>query len=100
MHLKDVIKATKTNVTEAIWSQEKPQRRVFPLSCTTGGCFPITKKWRWSVVEFKAISVQFRLMIAYHVEVPAFQMVLGEIVKNDTNVLPRVEYDVAHSPFG
>jgi len=39
-------------------------------------------------------------MIAYHVEVPAFQMVLGEAIKNDTRVLVRVEYDVAHNPFG
>jgi hypothetical protein len=39
-------------------------------------------------------------MIAYHVDLPAFQMVLGEVLKNDTKVLVRVEYDVAHSPFG
>ncbi len=100
MLLKDVIKAPKKNVTEAVWSQEKPQRRAFPLSCKTGGCFPITKKWRWAVVEFEALGAQFRLMIAYHVEVPAFQMVLGEVMKNDTKVLLRVEYDVAHSTFG
>jgi hypothetical protein len=39
-------------------------------------------------------------MIAYHVEVPAFQMVFGEATGNDTRVLVRVEYDVAHNPFG
>ena len=39
-------------------------------------------------------------MIAYHLEVPKFQMVLGEVMKNDTKVLIRVKYDVAHSPFG
>ena len=100
MLLKDVIRAPKRKVTEAVWSQEKPQRRVFPLSCKSGGCFPITRKWRWSVVEFEAESSHFRLMIAYHVEVPAFQMVLGEAIKNDTRVLVRVEYDVAHNPFG
>lgn len=100
MLLKDVIKATKRNVTEAVWSQDKPQRRAFPLSCKAGGCFPITRKWRWAVVEFEALGAHFRLMIAYHVEVPAFQMVLGEVMRNDTKVLLRVEYDIAHSPFG
>lgn len=100
MLLKDVIKARKSKVTEAVWSQEKPQRRAFPLSCKAGGCFPITRKWRWAVVEFDALGAHFRLMIAYHVEVPVFQMVLGEVMKNDTKVLVRVEYDVAHDPFG
>ena len=100
MLLKDVIYATKTDVTEAVWSQERPQRRSFPLSRLSGGCFPITGKWRWAVVAFDALDGHFRLMIAYHVEVPKFQMVLGEAVKNDTKVLLRVEYDVAHSPFG
>ncbi len=100
MHLREVIKAPKTNVTDAVWSQEKPQRRIFPLSRKTGGCFPLTRKWRWAVVEFETLGSHFRLMIAYHVDLPAFQMVLGEVLKNDTKVLVRVEYDVAHSPFG
>jgi hypothetical protein len=100
MLLKDAIRVAKKNVAEAVWSQDKPQRRDFPLSCVARGCFPITKKWRWSVIEFEAEGAHFRLMIAYHVEVPKFQMVLGEVMKNDTKVLIRVEYDVAHSPFG
>lgn len=52
------------------------------------------------MVAFDALDAHFRLMIAYHVEVPKFQMVLGEAVKNDTKVLLRVEYDVSHSQFG
>lgn len=100
MLIKDVIKAVKKNVSEAVWSQDKPQRRDFPLSCKAGGVFPITRKWRWTVVEFEALKVPLRLMIAYHVEVPAFQMVLGEVLKGDTKVLVKVEYDVAHHPYG
>lgn len=77
MLLKNVIYASKTAVTEAVWYQEKPQRRSFPLSCLSGGCCPVTRKWRWAVVAFDAVDGHLRLMIACHVEVPKFQMALA-----------------------
>jgi len=52
------------------------------------------------VVEFDALGAHFRLMIAYHTEVPKFQMVLGEAMRADTRVLCRVEYDISHTRFG
>jgi hypothetical protein len=100
MLLKDVVKAPKSGVKVSAWTQDKPQRKVFPLSCKAGGCFPLTRKWRWAVVEFDAIGSHFRVMVAYHVDLPVFQMVLGEALTNDTKVLARVEYDISHSPYG
>lgn len=100
MFLKTIISAPKRNVKGRVWSQEKPARRDFPLSRKQGGRFPITRKWRWTVVEFDVDRAHFRLIVAYHTGVPNFQMVLGEALGSDTRVLCRVEYDVAHSRFG
>lgn len=100
MLLKQILREPKRNVTQPVWSQERPARKDFPLSCKAGGRFPITRKWRWTVLEFDALGAHFRLMVAYHTEVPLFHMVLGQAVKNDTRVLLRVEYDVAHPNIG
>lgn len=101
MRLRDIILAPKANVTLSEWTNDKPKKRDFPLSLSKrGGAFPLTRKWRWAVVDFDAKGLRFRLLVAYHVEVPEFKAVLGQVVGSDTRVILRLEYHANHPKLG
>lgn len=100
MNFKEIIRTQKTNVSVSTWSNDKLTKKVFPLSLKKGGAFPLTRKWRWALVEFDVDNQGFRLIVAYHVDVPEFRMVLGQSVGSDTRIVARVEYHLNHSQPG
>lgn len=100
MHLREVIRAVKANVTTGSWSIEKPRKKDFPLSRCGGGAYPLTRKWRWCTIEFEAGGANFRLLVAYHVDLPEFLALLGEQVAGDSRVLARLEFHANHPEVG
>lgn len=101
MHLREIIKAkNKTNVTIGPWTGEKPRRKDFPLSRKSGGAYPLTRKWRWTTVEFGTGSAKFTILVTYHIDLPEFRALLGEQVSGDSCVLARLEYHANHPHLG
>jgi len=100
MLLSEIITSEKTDVMISEWSDEKPKRGDFPLAGKSGGRFPLTRKWRWSTVRFNVSGTVFRIMVAYHKEVPEYQAVLGEVTERDTKVIARLEYHASHPEPG
>lgn len=100
MILSEIISREKKNVFVSAWTDEKPKRKDYPLSCKAGGRFPLTRKWRWTTVEFDVSGSSYRIMVAYHKDVPEYQAVLGECDGADTKVIARLEYHGAHPIVG
>ena len=101
MNLKEIIAASnKTNISVGPWTDEKPRKKDFPLSRKSGGAFPLTRKWRWATVEFEIGSAKFRLLVAYHIDVPEYMALLGEQISGDSCVLARLEYHANHPHLG
>ena len=92
MHLKEIIAALKDDVTFGAWTDEKPKPSIYPMPRRRGGCFPLTRMWRWCPVKFKALDRNFVLMVAYHKDVPTYRATLAEHLGSDTRTLARYEY--------
>ncbi|MGO9742794.1 MAG: hypothetical protein ACLPN5_15045 [Roseiarcus sp.] len=97
MKLTKIISALKTNVSHGLWSDNKVRTRDFCLSKKPGKAYPLTKMWRWRVTTFDACGRKFRLMPAYHKNIPEFSAILGEDIGADCRILARLEFHQSHA---
>jgi hypothetical protein len=100
MKISQIISATKIDVNWSNWGNTKPKKADFPMTSKRSGVFPLTRKWRWATISFCALSKEFVVMTAYHVDLPEFQAVLAERLPNDTRTLARYEYHANHPVLG
>lgn len=100
MKFSDFLRAPKHDLSWGDWSDNKVKKADFPMSKRRGGVFPLTRKYRWCTIKFKALEREFIVMVAYHKEVPEFLTVLAEKVGYDTRTLARFEYHGNHPQVG
>lgn len=93
MKLSEVLRSKKKSISATHWTTEKIRTKDFPLA---RGRYPLTRRWRWKVERFEALTRRFRLLVAYHTIVPEFIAVLGEEVVGDCRVLASLEYHRTH----
>jgi hypothetical protein len=96
MRLATIILAPKTRISHGVWSDQKLRSHDFYLSKKPGKVYPLTRRWRWRVSTFEACGRKFRLMPAYHTQLPEFTAVLAEETGSDCRVLARLEFHQSH----
>lgn len=93
IELRDILKSEKLDVVVGPWSDEKLKNRDFPLRRTS---YPLTRRWRWQVITFRARGRKFRILAAYHMLVPEYRAVLAEDVGNDSRIIANWEFHQSH----
>ncbi|WP_147276074.1 hypothetical protein [Pelagibacterium lacus] len=96
MRLQQVKISPKTAIKIGAWSDEKLKAKDFPLSRKSGGRYPLTRRYRWQVITFECHSRSFRVLCAYHQQIPEFFAVLAEQSDGDCKVILRVEWHQSH----
>ncbi|HTV70972.1 MAG TPA: hypothetical protein VMF90_20780 [Rhizobiaceae bacterium] len=96
MRASDVIRAGKTDESVGAWSDDKLKAKEFPLSKKRGQAFPLSRRYRWQIICFKACGRSYRVLVAYHTLLPEFITVLAEDVMKDCKVLARWEFHGSH----
>lgn len=96
MRIVDVVRARKDNVAEGHWSDNALRNRDFPMSLKRKRCYPLSRRYRWSIATFNAQGRRFRLLVAYHTLVPEFVATLAEQLPQDSRILARWEYHGSH----
>jgi len=92
MNVRDIIRAEKEEITFGKWTDKKIQNKDFPLFSR----YPLTRRWRWQIIQFKACEKSFRILAAYHTSVPEFTSILAEDIKPHNRVLLRWEFHGSH----
>ncbi|QIG70446.1 hypothetical protein EVB88_062 [Rhizobium phage RHph_N28_2] len=92
--LRDVLKAIKSDIVLGPWTDEKLKNRDFPLRRSS---YPLTRRWRWQVISFRADGRRFRILAAYHTLVPEYFAILAEDVGNDSRIVARWEFHQSHA---
>lgn len=87
MRVAQIIRAAKSDVVFSAWSDDKLKPKDFPLSKKRGKVHPLTRRYRWQVITFKALGRDYRVLVAYHTLVPEFIATVGEEVGGDCRVL-------------
>jgi hypothetical protein len=96
MLLIEFIRSDKSILFLGAWGEDKIRTKDFPLSRGKGKTFPLTRRYRWRVSILQACSRKFRLMVAYHTQLPEFLAVLAEDLSGDSRVLARLEFHQSH----
>src|SRR6478736_3401056 len=96
MRVAQVIGAAKSDVVFSEWNDDKLKPKDFPLSKKRGKVHPLTRRYRWQVITFRALGRDYRVLVAYHTLVPEFIATVGEEVGGDCRVLVRWEFHGTH----
>jgi hypothetical protein len=67
----------------------------FPLSRTKNRHYRLGA-YRWRVIRFSALSAEFRVLVAYHIEKQQYRAVLALEKAGDLTVLAQYEYHGTH----
>ncbi|MDX0127405.1 hypothetical protein GOC15_22785 [Sinorhizobium meliloti] len=97
MDSRDIITAAKTDIILGEWTDDKIRARDFPMSMKTKGAYPLTRRWRWQVSTFSALGRRFRVLAAYHTDIPEYTSVLAEDLGSDSRILIRWEFHQSHA---
>lgn len=97
MRVVDVIRSVKTGVAHSAWADDKLKPKDFPLSKKRGRAYPLTRRYRWQIISFSTLGHAFRVLAAYHTEVPEFVATLAQDVGSDCRILARWEFHGSHA---
>ena len=97
MRVAKVIGAAKSDVVLFRWSDDKLKAKDFPLGKKRGKAYPLTRRYRWQVITFRALGRNFRVLVAYHLLAPEFITTLAEEIAGDSRVLARWEFHGTHA---
>ena len=90
MKLRKIINGYKVVTDWGKWENgKKMPKTAYPLS---KNAFTISKAYTWRVVRFKCLGVQFRLLIAFRLDLNRYQSHLGVDLGSDTVTLARYEF--------
>jgi len=96
MRLREIIRIKKTVVDWGEWSDAKMPASAFSMSKRKGGGYRLGAKYRWRVIKFQAAGHNFRILVAFHQEIPNFQALLGMEVGNDMRLIADTSYHGTH----
>jgi hypothetical protein len=96
MRPQEIIRAAKADVSSSPWTGDAIRNRDFALSKRRGRTFPLSRRYRWSVTNFRIGARNFKVLTAYHTQVPEFINVLAEAVGTDCRIICRWEFHESH----
>lgn len=92
--LRQIVMATKKNITIGKWNYGKVPRADFPISKKA---YNIGSSFQWSVVSFNALNLDCRVLIIVNFDKQKFDAILGVMGKSTLHVLCSYEFH-AHEP--
>lgn len=95
IRIQDIRKAPKSNVDWGSWGSGTMPRSAFPLSKPRNRAFRLGS-YRWRIIRFSALSLSFRLLIAFHAQKEQYRATLALEHERDLSVLASYEFHGTH----
>lgn len=96
VRVKDVIHASKVEVHCNEWQSGPAPKSTFPLGKAGKHSMRIRGGYEWICLTFKALSFDFRVVIAVHFDKQQYYAYLGRSLGTDTQMLVSYEYHATH----
>ena len=92
MNLKEVIRASKSEIDTGRWADGHIPRAAFPLSKVKEKSFKLGKSYSWRLVKFNALGSGFRILIVLNKDKEIMRCRLGLEDSGDMKVLCDHEF--------
>ncbi len=90
MRLKEIVRASKTEIKIGTWHQGKVDRKEFPIAKKAYG---LGNSFRWSVIVFQAMGVECRTLVVLNVAKQKYNAILGVMAEDGTlRIICSYEY--------
>ena len=93
--VKDIVRAHKTDVAFTGWKSGGMPKLLFPLGRSGRNSLNL-RAFDWCGISFRALSSEFRMLIAVNFEKEEYYAHLGRVCGGDTQMLCSYEFHATH----
>jgi hypothetical protein len=90
LRLKEIVRASKSEIKIGAWHSGKVERRDFPIAKKAYG---LGRSFRWCVITFQALDIECRVLVVFNEPKQKYEAILGVMaVDGSLRILCSYEY--------